>query len=281
MNAISLAPPLAPARQVTPPAANPGRESPRRPPLVPAVLAAVGWTVLLMLVMPVVSVLVVRGAGTTAPMEAAVPLVGLVGTGLLLAIPAVRRRVVGLELAGTGRDGLRRLAPLVVVAAGSLILYLATEGLPDAETLTVAVALSAGAGASEEVWRALVLRALGGRLRPWLALVATATVFGALHMMALSGVSLLHAGATAAFGVAAGAALLRGVPVVVVAGVHAAYDLLLMATMTDGYRAGLKAAESTPLTMVDLLAVAPLVLVQVAAATFGVRALRRALAAGG
>lgn len=278
MNAISLSPSLAPTCPV-PATAPPRPDSPRHPSLIRAVLAAIGWTVLLLFVIPALSVLAVLWSGTTAPMEAAVPLVTLIGTGACLAIPAVRRRVRGLELAGTGRAGLRRLAPIVAVAAGYLGLSLATEGAPGVETLIVALALSAGAGASEEVWRALALRALGGRRRPWLALIATSMVFGALHMVAPSGPSLLHAVVAMTFGVAAGAALLRGVPVAIVAGVHALYDLLLMATMTDGYRAGLHAAEATPLTVVDVLAAAPLILAKVVAAALGVRALRRALAA--
>lgn len=262
----------------------PGQVAPR-PGLVVGALAVTGWTLLLAFLVPVLVLVALAMIpsglrGDELALGTLGALFGLAALGLILAIPDVHRRVRGLELPGTARGGLRRLSPLLVVAAAYSVLHVAVEGRPGIATVGYALALSAFAGASEEMWRALALRALGGRQRPWLALISTSVVFGALHLAALSAPSLAHAVAAAILGAAFGVAILRGVPVVVVAGVHAAYDLLLLVMLGGTYQQAIRELEAEPMTLGSLLPVAPLVLAGVVALVLGVRALRRARAAG-
>jgi membrane protease YdiL (CAAX protease family) len=242
--------------------------------LGPGVLGAIGWTVLVVILMPLLTLIPTAWPGSDLSRGTLGSLCGLGGVGLLLVVPGVRARLRALELPGTARAGLRQLTPLLVVAAAYGALLLAAKGVPGPAAFAYAVALSAMAGASEEVWRGLALRALGGRQRPRLALIATSLVFGALHLAALSGPSLLHALVTTLIGAAFGLAIVGGVPVLVVAAVHAGYDLLLLATVGVPYDKVIDEAESKGVGLASLMATAPLALAAVLCIVRGVHALR-------
>ncbi len=280
MDAIASFPTL-PHSLATPAShAAPAGPATARPSLVEGVFAFIGWTLLLAFVIPLLSFIPAGWSGSAQAGGAIGCLFSLAALALLLAWPAVRHRVRALELPGMARGGLRQLAPLLAVAGlyGGLGLW--ADGLPTALGLGYVVALSAMAGATEEVWRALALRALGGRMRPWLAVMATSLIFGALHLAAFSTISLAHAVAAALIGAAFGVAILRGVPVAVAAAVHAAYDVILLLTLDGTYYEARRAAEAQRITATDLLLVAPLVLAAVLSVLLGVRALGRARGAG-
>ncbi len=268
------------AAALTPAAREGGTGAPRHA-LGRGVLGAIGWTLLVVILMPALTLIPTAWPGSALTHGTLGALCVLAGLGLLLAHPEVRTRLRALELPGTARAGVRRLTPLLVIAALYGAILLAARGAPGAAALAYAIALSLMAGASEEVWRGLALRSLGGRQRPWLAIIATSLVFGALHLAAFSGPSLVHATATTLVGAAFGVAILGGVPVAVVAGVHAAYDLMLLATVGMPYEQLIEEAEAEGVDLGSLIGLAPLALAAVISIVLGARALRRLRADAG
>ncbi len=179
-------------------------------------------------------------------------------------------------------SGIASALPLFVAIALGLVDRSLAEGaiIPSPTSILIALMFGAGAGISEEMWRAISLRIMHARTHPATAVICTSIPFALMHVWVDDHPVhiLLKILSTLAFGIALGALMVFGVPVRVAMLTHALHNALLVAMVDPSI--SLTDVDTSTVGAADVALFVSVTLVSGVIAVFAWRHMMRAHRAG-